>query len=109
MCSLNETTREKIIKILRDSKEPLTVYEIAIRLGLDVKGCERIIYDHLKHIAKSIWRSSKGKYALFMLPPVCRNCGYVFKDLKEPRKPSKCLRCKSQRIEPPRFKIMEYK
>ncbi len=107
--SLDETVREKIIRILRESKTPLSAAEIAAELGLNPIGGEKIVYEHLKHIAKSVWRSSRGRESLFMIPPRCMKCGYVFKDLREPRKPSKCPRCKSQWIEPPRFKIMEYK
>ncbi|MEM4718310.1 MAG: transcriptional regulator, partial [Desulfurococcaceae archaeon] len=39
-------------------------------------------------------------------PPTCRKCGFVFKDLKRPRKPSKCPSCKSEWITPPRFLII---
>ncbi|HID42001.1 MAG TPA: transcriptional regulator, partial [Pyrodictium sp.] len=46
-----------------------------------------------------------GRAVLYMIPPRCRNCGYVFTDLDSPKKPSKCPMCKSQRIEPPRFYI----
>lgn len=106
---LNETIREKITRILRESETPLSAREIAVLVGLPLANGERVVYEHLKHIAKTVWRTSHGKESLFMIPPKCIECGYVFKDLREPRKPSKCPRCKSQRIEPPRFKIMEYK
>ncbi|MEM2810799.1 MAG: transcriptional regulator, partial [Candidatus Korarchaeum sp.] len=42
---------------------------------------------------------------LLMEPPQCRKCGYIFKDLKKPRKPSKCPKCGSEWISPPRFTI----
>lgn len=103
----SETIRERIIKLLIESSRPLTAYEIALMLSLDPKTGEKEVYEHLKHVAKTVWRRSGGRYALFMEPPRCRNCGYIFKDLREPKKPSKCPRCKSQRIDPPRFKIME--
>ncbi len=88
------------------AKTPLSAQEIALELGLDPRHGEKLVYEHLKHIAKTIRRQSKGKLSLYMIPPRCRNCGYVFRDLDKPRKPSKCPRCKSQRIDQPLFKIM---
>jgi len=105
--SLNETTRERIIRLLMESKTPLSARDIALELGLDPKLGERMVYEHLLHIAKTIRRQSGGRLALYMMPPKCRNCGYVFKNLDKPRKPSRCPRCKSERIDPPLFKIFE--
>ncbi len=96
--------RERIVDILRRSDRPLTVHEIALELGLE-PGRESEIYEHLEHIAKSIRRESGFREALIMELPRCKKCGYVFRDLKKPRKPSRCPRCKSEWIEPPRFKI----
>ena len=99
------TLREKIMKLLLESSEPLSVSEIAAYLGLDQRD-KRIIYDALLHLAKTIRRKSQYRQQLVMIPPMCRNCGYVFKDLDKPRKPSRCPRCKSERITEPRFKII---
>lgn len=65
----------------------------------------RNVYEHLTYIAKSVWSRSQGREVLLMEPPVCKKCGYVFKDLNKPKKPSKCPRCKSEWISPPRFII----
>ncbi len=99
------TLREKITELLLKSNEPLSVSEIASYLGIDQRN-KRIIYDALQHIAKTIRRKSHHRQQLVMIPPMCKNCGYVFKDLDKPRKPSKCPRCKSERITEPRFKII---
>ncbi|RLG79778.1 MAG: transcriptional regulator [Thermoprotei archaeon] len=100
-----ETLREKIVDILIKAEEPLSVSQIASLLGLSSRE-ERTIYTALTHIAKSVRRKSKGKLQLVMIPPVCKKCGYVFKHLDKPRRPSKCPRCKSERIEEPKFKII---
>jgi len=100
-----ETIRMRILEVLRSSKEPLTAQEIAAKLGLEPKA-EKEIYKHITHLAKSVWRRTKGRERIVMIPPSCRNCGYVFKKLEKPRRPSKCPRCKSSRIEPPRFILM---
>ncbi|MCD6084039.1 MAG: transcriptional regulator [Desulfurococcales archaeon] len=91
------------MKVLEDSHSFLTVDEIKVLVGEELSNSE--IYEHLRHITKSIRRSSGGKKALLMKPPTCRKCSYVFKDLSKPRKPSKCPRCRSEWIEPPAFKI----
>jgi len=93
--------RERIIELLLEAEEPMDVRQIAEALGLDPRE-SRSIYEDLAHIARSL-RSSGLQ--LLMLPPVCRSCGYVFKDLERPRKPSKCPRCRSERISSPRFII----
>lgn len=100
--SLNETIRERMTKLLKESSEPLTAEEIATLLGLtDLKPKD--VYEHLKHIAKSV--RARG-HEVLMLPPSCRSCGYVFTSLDKPKKPSRCPKCKSERIAPPAFKIV---
>ncbi|WP_460025947.1 hypothetical protein [Infirmifilum sp. SLHALR2] len=44
-----------------------------------------------------------------MKPPVCRDCGYVFTSLESARKPSRCPRCKSERILQPSFILVKRK
>lgn len=94
--------REKMLELLMRSEVPLSADDIARELGMDERESKEV-YRHLEHIAKTA-RRKYGK-TLLMEPPACRKCGYVFKDLKKPRKPSKCPRCGSEWIEPPRFII----
>ena len=98
------TLREKLEALLRSSDHPLTVEELSQLLALPPSE-SKLLYEHLRHLAKSIWQKSKGREALVMVPPTCRNCGYIFKELDKPRRPSKCPKCRSQRITPPAFKI----
>ena len=100
------TIRERIVKILESSDSPLTVYDLAVYLGIDRKQAKSL-YSELEHVARSIRRRSRGSKFLAMYPPECRSCGYVFKDLKKIKEPSKCPRCRSERISPPRFAIIE--
>ncbi|MCD6510386.1 MAG: transcriptional regulator [Thermoprotei archaeon] len=95
------TLRKRITAILEENEEPLTVDDIITRLGLRPYH-KRLVYGSLSHIAKSIRRSGG---ILMMRAPYCLNCGYVFTDLKRIRKPSRCPRCKSERIAPPTFMI----
>ncbi len=101
-----ETTRGRILKLLLENKGRFYTVEEIIRI-LEIDITPREVYNHLEHIAKTIRRRSGGRLQLVMKPPVCLKCGYVFKDLKRPRKPSRCPRCHSQWISDPEFAIME--
>ncbi len=94
--------REKILEILMLTKDPLSVDDIARELDLGPRE-SREIYNHLEHVARTV-RAKYGK-TLMMQPPYCRKCGYTFNNLKRPKKPSKCPKCGSEWIEPPRFII----
>lgn len=91
--------RERIIELLSASSEPLDASQIAAALGLGPHEV-KTVYEDLEHVAKSLRASGM---TLLMVPPTCKSCGFTFKDLKRPRKPSKCPRCRSERISSPRF------
>jgi len=93
-----ETRREKIIRLLTESKEPLTLDEIAAMVGEEDR---RKVIEDLEHIAKTVRKEGKR---LLMEPARCNKCGYVFKSARV-RPPSRCPRCKSEWIQPPRFTI----
>ncbi len=99
-----ETLRKRIISLLMESRRPLTAREIAELLGLSPRE-ERRIYEEIMHAAKSLARQTNLR--IYMVPPRCAKCGYVFTDLRKAKKPSRCPRCKSERIEPPAFYIDE--
>ncbi|MCI4464657.1 MAG: transcriptional regulator [Thermoproteus sp.] len=94
------TSRERIARVLLSSQEPLDVFQIREAAGLDLTPSE--IYDELEHVAKTLKRQG---LKLAVVPARCRNCGYEFRDRERLRKPSKCPRCHSERIEPPRFYV----
>lgn len=89
------TLAQEIIGLLE--MEELTVKEICYKLDLDPKR-EKEIYEILKRIAKIVKR--KGK-TLLMSPPRCRKCGFEMDRIRV----SRCPKCKSEWIEPARFKI----
>ncbi|MEM2143984.1 MAG: hypothetical protein QW279_01365 [Candidatus Jordarchaeaceae archaeon] len=93
-----DTRRERIVKLLNTS-EPVSLDDLCRELEVFDK---RIILEDLHHIALTLKRAG-GK--LVMLPPTCLSCGFVFKDLKKPKMPSRCPNCKSERITQPSFQI----
>ncbi len=97
-----ESRRERIIEILKNSDRPLSVNELAAFLGLNPREAKSL-YEDLGHVAKTIYRKSGGREYIAMIPPRCLSCGFVFKDLGRLRRPSRCPKCKSERIAPPSF------
>lgn len=95
--------RERIIELISSVDKPLDVKEIAKALGIKPSEA-KTIYEDLAHIARSLRGTSS---VLLMEPPSCLSCGYVFKDLDSPRRPSRCPKCKSERISNPRFIIRD--
>ncbi len=100
-----ETLRQRILQVLEEAREPLTVDEIGALLRIPAKDRKRL-YDEIAHLARTVERKSGGTMRIMYEPPRCANCGYVFKDLKRIRKPSRCPKCKSERILPPRFILL---
>mgnify|MGYP000073555243 CR=1 FL=1 len=100
------TRRERILEVLRNSNRPLTVVEIAERLNIKDPKIVKEIYNDLKHVGKTLYRETGGRETLVMIPPQCLNCGYVFKDRSKVKRPSKCPRCRSERISQPSFMIL---
>jgi len=64
---------------------------------------ERDIEDHLTHLVKSVSRDRTRRFVLD--PSACQHCSYVFRERTRLRRPSRCPRCRSEDISPPRFGI----
>jgi predicted Zn-ribbon and HTH transcriptional regulator len=96
--------RERIEELLKDSKVPLSAEDIIAMLNEDANVT--VVYEDLEHIAKSVRASSRDSECLAMFPPTCKVCGFTFQKLKKPKKPSHCPKCKSERVNPAKFKIM---
>ncbi|MDN5358380.1 MAG: transcriptional regulator [Candidatus Diapherotrites archaeon] len=90
--------RQRIIELLSETEVPLSPEDIARILKIDAKT----VRQDLPHIQFSIQR--KGM-RLVIIPQRCKKCGFVFKP--SAREASKCPRCHSQWLEPPRFRIVK--
>jgi hypothetical protein len=64
---------------------------------------ERDIEDHLTHLVRSVSRDRTRRFV--MDPSACQSCSYVFRERTRLRRPSRCPRCRSEDISPPRFGI----
>ena len=88
------TRREEIAALLE--KKALSAQQLADRFQIIPPD----IIEDLEHIKKSI----KPK-RLIVIPARCEDCGFVFKEREKIKKPSKCPKCRSERILSPLFKI----
>jgi predicted Zn-ribbon and HTH transcriptional regulator len=92
----SQTTRQRIAELLR--AEELTAHEISQRAAVQ----EREVADHLRHLEQTL---SQTDERLHTVPPHCIKCGFAFDARQRHTRPSRCPRCKSERLSPPRFRI----
>ncbi len=89
-------TRRELLKIhLRDGEA--TARDLAKLLGLKV----RLVLDDLEHLRLSNRRSFE------LRPARCTGCGYVFKKRERLSTPSRCPKCRSERIIGPWMSLTE--
>lgn len=91
-----ETPRQAIAALLRE--RALTTREISAEAHV----AERDVAAHLDHLARSLAAAGER---LVVEPAACAACGFVFEARERKRRPSRCPRCKSERIHPPRFSV----
>ena len=92
-----QTIRQQIITLL--SKEVCSARDLSQMLRIQ----EKEVYSHLSHIARSV--ASQG-HKLIVVPSRCLVCGYVFDKRKRFTRPSRCPRCKGERIDEPRYEVV---
>ena len=99
MDSLNqqETVRQQIIGFLKEG--PATALDISQHVHIS----EKEVYGHLAHVKKSV--ASRGE-KLMIHPAKCLKCGFVFKERKKFRSPSRCPDCKATYLQKPAYEIV---
>lgn len=88
--------KDLIVMLLHN---PMTPGEISRRAGTS----EKRLRDDLQHVIKSLLH---GERRLFVWPACCRKCGFEF-GAEKLSKPSRCLKCRSGRIDEPLLEIRE--
>ncbi len=91
-----ETIRKSIVDLI----------EVRSFSAKEISGTVRIsekeVYEHLKHIRKTI---SQKNRKVKITAPRCKQCGFEFKKRERLKKPGKCPICKSETIEEASFFI----
>jgi transcriptional regulator len=91
-----ETVRKSLIQTLRNGRYS------AHDLSAEVSIPEKDVVAHLEHLRRSL---AHGNERLVIEPPRCAACEFVFKKRERLAAPSRCPRCRSERIESPLFSI----
>jgi predicted Zn-ribbon and HTH transcriptional regulator len=91
------TVRAELRAILRERL--LTAREISARIAIG----EKDVAEHLQHLSRSV---KPGGERLQIEHAWCHACGFVFRDRERFSKPSRCPRCKEQRLAPARYRVV---
>ena len=91
-----QTIRQQIIELLL--KEEMSGRELSQTVGVR----EKEVYEHLRHIARSV---NSRRQKLVIIPARCLECDYVFKDRRRYTPPGRCPRCKDEHIQNPTYRI----
>jgi predicted Zn-ribbon and HTH transcriptional regulator len=92
------TVRDALGAALREA--PATARELSARVGVR----ERDVAQHLEHLARSL--EHRGE-RLEVAPASCVECGFRFRSRERLTRPSACPACRSSRIDPPTFRIVQ--
>lgn len=92
-----QTVRQQMIALL--SQEVHSARGLSQLLRIQ----EKEVFGHLSHIARSV---ASQRLRLVVIPSRCLVCGYVFDKRKRLTRPSRCPRCKGERIEDPRYQVV---
>ena len=93
-----ETVRQKIIGLLTDME--MSARDLSQALGIR----EKEVVQHLVHVEKTV---AAQKKRLMIIPFLCLDCEYVFKERKRYTRPGRCPRCKGTHVETPTFRIID--
>ena len=96
--AVDETPRQRLMRWLTESEYSFE----DLRVALDIPARE--LEEELRHVERSARRQHMR---LAVLPPKCRDCGFGFPGRlrKHLSPPTRCPKCRSHRIEPPRFRV----
>jgi len=92
------TIRQQIMQAITGTR--CSARDLAHRIGIS----ERDVEDHLAHIGKSVARDRRSRFLLE--PSTCQDCEFVFRGRTRLTRPSRCPKCRSEAISPPRFEIV---
>ncbi len=92
------TARQRIAQLLRERE--LTARELSQEASVP----ERDVAEHLRHLEHTLAQAGER---LRTLSPHCIKCGFTFEERARHSRPSRCPRCKSERISPARFAVVK--
>jgi transcriptional regulator len=91
-------TLPKALQAALTSAEPKPLKQLSAELGVS----EKALPEALDKLSRSLRATGER---LHRIAPVCLECGFDFPERSRTNKPSRCPRCRSERIVPARFWI----
>lgn len=90
--------RQQLVALIE--RRPMGFEELRYVLGMTVRDLD----EALAHVDRSLRRENRR---LEVTPAVCSSCGFRFtgREARHFHPPSRCPRCKGERIEDPRFGV----
>jgi transcriptional regulator len=95
----NETVREALRRELLAATASLTALELSGLVGI----AHRQVDEHLEHLKRT---QAHRDETLLVDAARCLGCGFEFSSRDRLARPSRCPECRSERIDPPRFRIV---
>ena len=90
-----ETRRQKVLRLLRERSRTLK------ELAREARASARTVRADLEHIERGL---AKGE-RLMIVPATCGACDFEFRERRRIETPSRCPKCRSERIDEPLFSI----
>jgi len=94
-----KTERQRMLGTLTRN-ELFSLRELKLKFKLTAQE----VKDEVEHIF--LTAKSQG-YSVHIVPAECGSCKYVFKDRRKVSAPSRCPKCKSERVLEPLFKLIK--
>jgi predicted Zn-ribbon and HTH transcriptional regulator len=91
------TPRQAMKELL--AEQPRSSLELSQLLSLS----EKEVLQHLAHVA----RAPGPGWHFQIIPAVCKNCGFGFRNRDRLTRPSRCPVCQHQSISRPRFQLVK--
>lgn len=92
-----KTIRQQMILLL--CERGMSARDLSQAMGIK----EKVVYEHLGHMARSL---AAQKKKLTVMPFSCLACGYVFRERTRFTPPGRCPRCKKAHIERPVYRVL---
>lgn len=73
--------------------------ELSERCGVS----QREVEAHLPHVLRSL---AAAGVPVEVAVPHCLGCGFAFVERERVTRPSRCPKCRSERISPPRYRVL---
>ena len=89
-------TLPQLLRAALSGGTPKGLDELSRELGV----AEKLLPDALDKLRRSL---EHGSERLHQQPPRCVSCGFDFGDRARTKRPSRCPRCRSERLTRPRF------